>query len=78
MAAGCHDLTVAPEKSKKSGSDRALEIRYYMRAYHKQCIGCHIELKRANLALEMSLKVLKENLPPTGPTGCIECHLEEE
>ncbi len=78
MAAGCHDLTVAPKESKKSGSDQPLEIMYYMRAYHKQCIVCHIELKKANLTLEMSFKVLKENLPPTGPTGCIECHLEEE
>ncbi|MCK5419312.1 MAG: cytochrome c3 family protein [Desulfobacterales bacterium] len=73
-APGCHDLTVSARKSKKSGSNQPEEIMYYMRAYHKQCIVCHLELKRANLALEMSLKILKEKLPPTGPTGCIECH----
>ncbi len=76
-APGCHDLTVSPSKSKKSGSNQPEEIMYYMRAYHKQCIVCHLELKRANLALEKSLKILKEKLPPTGPTGCIECHPEE-
>ncbi|MEJ2730663.1 MAG: cytochrome c3 family protein, partial [Deltaproteobacteria bacterium] len=59
---------------KKSGSNQPKEIMYYKRAYHKQCIGCHLELKRANLALENSSKILKEKLPPTGPTGCIECH----
>jgi len=78
MAPECHELTVAPKKSKKSEADPPLMIMYYMRAYHKQCIICHLELKRDNLALEMSFKVLKEKLPPTGPTGCIECHPPEE
>ncbi len=77
-ASGCHELTAAPKKSKKNEPEPPPMIMYYMRAYHKQCIICHLGLKRDNLALEMSFKVLKEKLPPTGPTGCIQCHPKEE
>jgi hypothetical protein len=31
-----------------------------------------------NQALEMSGRVLIENLPNVGPTGCVQCHLKEE
>ena len=71
---GCHDLTKSPKKSKTGGPGNESEIKYYKTAYHQLCIGCHKAIKMKNEQLEMSGKILKENLPPTGPTGCIKCH----
>jgi hypothetical protein len=73
---GCHDGVVAPTKAEKGEDLEELRITYYKNAYHKQCITCHRELKQNNRKLELSGRVLKENLPNTGPTGCKECHLE--
>lgn len=75
---GCHDVAEAPKKSEKGAIDKELAARYYKPAYHNLCIGCHKEMQIQNKALEMSGRVLKENLPNTGPTGCIQCHLKEE
>jgi hypothetical protein len=74
MTSGCHDLTEAQTKSK----DPALTIRYYKKAYHEMCIGCHREIKASNKKLELSGRAIKGTLPATGPTGCIECHPKEE
>ena len=76
-AAGCHDVTVSPTKSAKDKPNPEAMIRYYKTAYHKNCIGCHKEIKAQNKQLEASFKGLKEKLPPTGPTGCVECHPKE-
>jgi len=75
---GCHDVAEAPKKSETSAIDKALAVRYYKTAYHNLCIGCHKEMQVQNKALEMSGRVLKENLPNAGPTGCIQCHPKEE
>jgi len=75
--AECHDVTVSPTKSAKNTPSPEALIKYYKTAYHKNCIGCHKEIKVQNKQLEASFKVLKEKLPPTGPTGCIECHPKE-
>lgn len=77
MATGCHDVTVSPTKSAKNTPSPEAMIKYYKAAYHQNCIGCHKEIKAQNKQLEDSFKELKEKLPPTGPTGCIECHPKE-
>jgi hypothetical protein len=73
-----HDVAEAPKKSEAGTIDKDLAARYYKTAYHNLCIGCHREMQIQNKALEMSGRVLKENLPATGPTGCIQCHVKEE
>ena len=75
---GCHDGTVAPTKAENGEVDEDLAISYYKTAFHKMCIGCHKEMKAQNQKLEMSGRTLKDKLPNTGPTGCINCHLNEE
>jgi len=70
MTSGCHDLAASPQKA----SDHATRIRYYKTAFHAQCIGCHRENKRKNAATIKSFRILKEKLPETGPTGCVDCH----
>lgn len=71
MATGCHDLATPPKKSEKVDA-----IRYYKRAFHSKCIGCHREIKKKNRALEkkavLSAKGLE--LKTAGPTGCRDCH----
>jgi hypothetical protein len=73
-ASGCHDLIVAPEKSKKYLSYTDVSIKYYKYAYHQMCIGCHKEIKMRNKAIEQSYKVDPEKIKAAGPSGCIECH----
>jgi hypothetical protein len=75
---GCHDVAEAPQKSETGAIDKELADRYYKTAYHSLCIGCHKEMQIQNKALEMSGRVLTENLPNAGPTGCIQCHPKEE
>ena len=74
----CHDVAEAPKPSETGAIDKEMAARYYKTAYHNLCIGCHKEMQIQNKALEMSGRVLKENLPNTGPTGCVQCHLKEE
>ena len=74
---GCHDGVVAPTKAEKGEDPEELRITYYKNAYHKQCITCHKDIKQKNEKLERSGRVLKENLPNSGPTGCKECHVPE-
>jgi len=76
---GCHDLDKAPVDEKgKPVKDKVIKARYYKNAYHDNCIGCHKEIKMKNRAMEASKAALGEKLPPTGPTGCIQCHPKEE
>jgi len=75
---GCHDGIVAPTKAENGEMDEDLAISYYKTAFHQMCIGCHKEMKAQNKKLEMSGQTLKDKLPNTGPTGCINCHLKEE
>ncbi|MEJ2170939.1 MAG: cytochrome c3 family protein [Desulfobacterales bacterium] len=77
QADGCHDGVVAPTKAEKGEDPEELRITYYKNAYHKLCITCHKEIKQKNEKLERSGRVLKENLPNPGPTGCKECHVPE-
>ena len=77
-ASGCHDLQKSPFKTKEGKPAEELAIKYYKTAFHKQCIGCHKEMTIKNKEIEMSHKILKTQLPQTGPTGCVECHLEQE
>jgi hypothetical protein len=69
----CHDLSVIPkadgDKSKQNQS-----FRYFKKAYHDQCIGCHKAIKVSNFNKEISKKAIKSKMPNPGPTGCIECH----
>ena len=41
MTSGCHDVTEAATKSRQGTPLRAEEIRYFKKAYHESCIGCH-------------------------------------
>ncbi|WP_045219067.1 cytochrome c3 family protein [Desulfonatronum thioautotrophicum] len=54
MDAGCHDL-IFPETPEERR-----DIRYFEKAYHDQCIGCHRDLRQQEL--------------PTGPVACVGCH----
>ena len=72
---GCHDLDKAPvDKNGKPVMDPVLQARYYKNAFHDLCIGCHKDIKVKNKAMEASKTALGEKLPPTGPTGCNQCH----
>ena len=74
---GCHDVAESPIKAGKGTVDRDQAILYYKTAFHDMCIGCHREMRRINKELEMSYKKLDQELPRTGPTGCIQCHPKE-
>jgi nitrate/TMAO reductase-like tetraheme cytochrome c subunit len=66
---GCHDGI------KSSTEDpSAKKYSYYKKTFHEKCIGCHKLMKIENRKLEMQYTALKNKLPATGPTGCIECH----
>ena len=56
--AGCHDLLVpaTPEERR--------DIRYFEKAYHDQCIGCHRDLRKEGA----------ENVP----VACVGCHPKDE
>lgn len=73
----CHDQLGTPEDPETGEPDPALAIRYYKKAYHQLCIGCHKEINEQNEELELSKKVLEEDLARTGPTGCVKCHPKE-
>jgi hypothetical protein len=69
---GCHDLESPPASGKKDKP--AADIKYFMSAYHGQCVGCHKTIKQKNRNIELSGNVLKAKIMKTGPTGCVECH----
>lgn len=54
--AGCHDLFVAETPEEKR------DIRYFEKAYHDQCIGCH--------------RNVREEFP-SAPVACVGCHPKE-
>jgi len=72
---GCHDITESPTRAERAQSDEDLAARYYKTGFHKLCITCHKEMRAQNKKLELSGRVLFDNLPNTGPTGCIDCHV---
>ena len=72
MTSECHDLETAPKKA-----DPDQMIKYYKKAYHVLCIGCHKDIKAQNKALAMSAKVSQGKLAKVGPTGCVLCHPKE-
>ena len=78
MASGCHDAREAATKTRQGTPLRAEEIRYFKKAYHESCIGCHKVMKLKNRKIEMSGKKLESPLPNPGPTSCIGCHPKEE
>ena len=73
----CHDSFTSPKKPTKFLSYTETGIKYYKYAYHQMCVGCHKEMKIKRKEMELSYAVLKEKLPKTGPTGCVECHPKE-
>ena len=70
----CHDLIKAPKK--ESAAAAVTDIKYFKKAFHQKCIGCHQEIKKQNTAMEKSLRFSdkKLTLQKSGPTGCVECH----
>jgi hypothetical protein len=77
MTSGCHDQTEIPKAKPGEKVDEEAVMAYFKTAYHKQCIGCHKEMKAKSAALERSLQTLKKPLPKTGPTTCAGCHPKE-
>jgi hypothetical protein len=73
----CHDSLKSPKRPTKYLSYTDEAILYYKYAYHQMCVGCHKEIKIKRKAMEASYTLLKDKLPKTGPTGCIECHPKE-
>jgi len=70
----CHDLIKAAKKESKAAA--VTDIKYFKKAFHQKCIGCHQEIKKQNTVMEKSLRVSDKTLTlqKSGPTGCIECH----
>ena len=70
----CHDLVKAPKKERAAAP--VADVKYYKKAFHQQCIVCHLEIKKQNMAREKRLRFSDKKLvlQKTGPTGCIECH----
>jgi hypothetical protein len=75
---GCHDQVKTPKAEGAKESSDALSVKYFKKAYHELCIGCHKDIKQKNKELELSMKTLKTALAKTGPTGCIQCHPKQE
>ncbi|WP_291321381.1 cytochrome c3 family protein [Desulfonatronospira sp.] len=44
MEAGCHDMAVAEEPEDED------DIRYFEKAYHDQCMGCHRDMGEGPVA----------------------------
>lgn len=76
-ATGCHDQLATPKNPETGKKDPDMAIRYYKKAYHERCIGCHKEISEKNKKMELSEEILDEALPSTGPTGCVNCHPKE-
>lgn len=70
----CHDLLKPPKAPTKYLAYTDTGIKYFKYAFHEKCVGCHKAIKSKRKEMEMSYVTLKEKLPKTGPTGCIECH----
>ncbi|MFH0726957.1 MAG: cytochrome c3 family protein [Pseudomonadota bacterium] len=75
---GCHDQAKTPKADAMKEPSDAIAVKYYKKAYHKLCIGCHKDIKQKNTALEFSKKTLTVTLAKTGPTGCIQCHPKQD
>lgn len=73
----CHDQLGTPKDPDTGKRDPDMAIRYFKKAYHELCLGCHKEIKNKNEELELSGEILEEALPKTGPTGCVNCHPKE-
>ena len=78
VTSDCHDLLQSPKQPTKYLSYTETGIKYYKYAFHQKCVGCHKEIKGERKKVELSLMVVKDQLPKTGPTGCIECHPKTE
>ncbi len=74
MTSGCHDLDALPRTEDGKSVDKEKVIRYYKKAFHGQCIGCHKTMKVEIEELAGKLADIDGKVPTTGPTGCIECH----
>lgn len=70
----CHDLAKAPQKTGQGKADEDLAVRYYKKAFHDLCIGCHKDIKKKNREMAVSGKMLQDKLMKAGPTGCVKCH----
>ena len=78
MTSGCHDAIEAATKAREGTPSRAEEIRYFKKAYHESCIGCHKVMRLNNRKIEMSGKEIDGPLPNPGPISCSGCHPKEE
>ena len=72
----CHDLLKSPKKPTKYLAYTENGIKYYKYAYHKNCIGCHKEIKVEQKKKEMLYKKLETEIKYV-PTSCNECHPKE-
>ena len=75
-ASKCHDLLKSPKKPTRYLAYTEDGIKYYKYAYHKNCIGCHKEIKVKQDKMEMLYKnsKIKKKIVPT---SCNECHPKE-
>ncbi|SMP66886.1 Class III cytochrome C family protein [Desulfonatronum zhilinae] len=54
---GCHDMFVVETPEQRR------DVRYFQKAYHDLCIGCHADFKKRE--------------QPGGPVDCKGCHTQE-
>jgi len=71
---GCHDLDASPKQSPGKKVDGNYAARYYKKAFHAKCIGCHKEIRLKNIEKEYKVGLKDPKIVNPGPTGCIECH----
>ena len=72
----CHDLLKSPKKPTKYLAYTEKGIKYYKYAYHKNCIGCHKEIKVEQKKKETLYQKLETEIKYV-PTSCNECHPKE-
>lgn len=75
---GCHSEIAIPKDPETGKTIISQRIKYYKKAYHQMCIGCHKEISEKNKEIELAKKTLETPLMKTGPTGCIKCHPKDE
>ncbi len=71
---GCHDQLEPDEKTRNIHDER--NSLYFLAAYHKGCIQCHLSLRDQRRSLEKSGDINESELPGYGPLACIECHAD--
>lgn len=75
---GCHSEIETPKDPETGKTIIAERIKYYKKAYHQMCIGCHKAINAKNKEIELAKTNPDKPLEKSGPTGCVKCHPKDE